>query len=116
MKEQVNRLVTFFHAMTVIVDIACSAKATKFVEYLTHKTEGDRLTHIGGFTITDFMRQTILTLALMIRAYFGLFIDVASMYTDISTKFITPGVGKIEKLGFVITGEDEKTRQAELDA
>jgi hypothetical protein len=97
LKSQINRLVSFFAAVSTLVDHAVKHQVAPFVDYLKGSAGADEAS-ILGFSFTDFQRQMIFSFCLSIRAYFDLFREIAGMYLDVNNTFIREGLEMVNNM------------------
>jgi hypothetical protein len=130
LKTQITNLVRFFKAIATVVELAVKYHVKPFIDTLKSITAADgtdpeKEYKIGNFTLTDYQRsvsrifpyhlpvclpstdaeviQNVYNSTLTIRAYFGLFGDIASMWVKVSVDSIMPGLKLCDELS---VGED----------
>ena len=69
-----------------------------FTDYVQGITPEDQHP-LAGFTLIDVTRQAILNSAILVRAYFSLFADIAQMLVEISAQYLQPGTLLLDNLG-----------------
>ncbi|RDL30441.1 uncharacterized protein BP5553_10319 [Venustampulla echinocandica] len=109
MKIQVAKLVTFFDGIAGLVDFAIEHEVIPFIDDLNAFTGDEKEVLITGYTFSDLSRQIISTMAMTMRFYFSIFMDVGKMYGEVSRKHIMPGVELCNQLG-VPSNIDAKMR------
>ncbi|KAL2163035.1 hypothetical protein VTH06DRAFT_6871 [Thermothelomyces fergusii] len=98
LKAQITNLCLFFGCLSQTIEAAVDHTVTPFIKWISNATMGDGK-KVGCYTLTDLTRTTIYHSAITIRAYFGVFHDIASMWVDLSQDYIMPGVNMVEQLG-----------------
>lgn len=86
LKAEVGKLVSFFKAIAEIVNVVKEYHVKDFIDHVTNAKR--TYLEIGGYTYTHLQRQIVFNAMLMIRAYFELFKDIASMYVKFDTKHL----------------------------
>lgn len=61
---------------------------------------------IGDYTYTDFQRSQLCTVAVTLRAYFGVFGDIAKMWVQLSRDSIMPGLKMCDELSVTVDNKD----------
>jgi len=99
LKSQINRLVSFFSAVSTLVDHVVQDQVEPFITYLNATTGSDEPERtILNFSFTDLQRQLIFGFSLNIRAYFDLFRDIAEMYIEVHNKHMRPGLELVNSM------------------
>ena len=68
-----------------------------FTDYVEGVTPEDQRS-VAGFGLIDLTRQAIFNSALLIRAYFSLFADIAQMLVTVSADYLQPGASILDKI------------------
>ena len=89
---------SFFSALADIIEYVEGNEVKIFTDYVEGITPQDQHS-FAGFTLIDITRQAILNSAVLVRAYFSLFADIAQMLVEISAKHLEPGTLLLDKLG-----------------
>lgn len=61
---------------------------------------------IGNYTYTDFQRSQLYSAAVTMRAYFGVFGDIAKMWVQLSKDSIMPGLRMCDELSVTVDDKD----------
>ncbi|EIN12622.1 hypothetical protein PUNSTDRAFT_130880 [Punctularia strigosozonata HHB-11173 SS5] len=100
-KEKIRILVQFFSTLSALVDAACDHQVKPFKESVK-----SYMNDANGRDALNQEFQIIFRFVVTISAYFGLFRDVASMYLEVDTRYIMPGVKLVDQLGILDSGDD----------
>lgn len=94
MKAQITNLVSFFSALSAMIEHVVKHNVREFLD--TVDTAQSCL--IGNISLSDMTRQDLYTTTVMLQAYFSLFSTICSMYTKISIQHIRPGINLCDQL------------------
>ncbi|KAI5839417.1 hypothetical protein DFP73DRAFT_501746 [Morchella snyderi] len=114
LKAQIRKLVNFFKALAEITSFVEKYHVQPFLDSID--IIADEEPSISGFTYTDMQRQVLFNATIMIRAYFGLFRDIAGMYI-LSTKDLDEGFNLLDQLAQDTEGRNQdviEEKQARL--
>ncbi|KAK3505269.1 hypothetical protein B0T13DRAFT_485904 [Neurospora crassa] len=111
LKEQVTNLVRFFKAMESLVEMCIRFHVDPFLETVNLIVAADgtdpyKDLKIGNYTYTDFQRSQLYSAAVTMRAYFGVFGDIAKMWVQLSKDSIMPGLKMCDELSVTLDDQD----------
>ncbi|EWC47857.1 hypothetical protein DRE_02739 [Drechslerella stenobrocha 248] len=102
MKDQIEKLVTFFNSVSTTISAAVETVVEQFLG--DAEMAGDLKE--AGLQLDDFTRSAIFRGALTIRAYFSIFRDVAVLWMHISDT-LQEGLRTCEEVGLLSTKEKD---------
>ncbi|KAK1777277.1 hypothetical protein QBC45DRAFT_417155 [Copromyces sp. CBS 386.78] len=111
LKQQVTNLVRFFKAMEALVEMCIRFHVEPFLETVKMIVAADgtdpyKDLKIGNYTYTDFQRSQLYSAAVTMRAYFGVFGDIAKMWVQLSKDSIMPGLNMCDELSVTVDDKD----------
>ncbi|KAJ4380921.1 hypothetical protein N0V85_008717 [Neurospora sp. IMI 360204] len=111
LKQQVTNLVRFFKAMEALVEMCIKFQVEPFLQTVNaivaaDGTDPNKDLKIGDYTYTDFQRSQLYSAAVTMRAYFGVFGDIAKMWVQLSKDSIMPGLRMCDELSVTVDDKD----------
>lgn len=111
-----TNLVRFFKAMEAIIEMCIRFHVEPFLETIKMIVAADgtdpyKDLKIGNYTYTDFQRSQLYSAAVTMRAYFGVFGDIAKMWVQLSKDSIMPGLSLCDDLA---NTADDKDASAQM--
>ncbi|KAF5984889.1 hypothetical protein FCOIX_2367 [Fusarium coicis] len=101
-KSQITKSVRFSSAITTIIDVFVSKTVVNLLKTVRIAVSSDPVAlekgTVGNYSLLDAERSMIYQGALTISAYFSLFADVGTMWSDVSTDHIFPGFSLVERI------------------
>ena len=98
-KTQIMNLVSFFKAISALIEDIVTFNITPFIEQITAIANGAGHTQtIGPFTLTDYQKTLVYSSAVMIRSHFSVFGDIAQIWVRFSIENIKPGLTLMDDL------------------
>ncbi|GAB1312821.1 hypothetical protein MFIFM68171_03031 [Madurella fahalii] len=89
LKQQIMNLCRFFAALNSSIEAVAKYTAASFIEQIKGGDGGKR---VGNYTLTDLTRTLIYRNVITIRAYFGVFGDIATMWMRLSNDNVMTGL------------------------
>jgi hypothetical protein len=106
LKAQVRKLQAYFDAMAKMVDYVEEHQLNEFVGYIDGTLPADDKPFVG-YNVIDITRQFMFNAVVLVRAWYGLFEDIAQMWVDISAKHLIQGSALVDTLGQEIKKSDD---------
>jgi hypothetical protein len=98
LKAQVRKLQAYFDAMAKMVDYVEEHQLNEFVGYIDGTLPADDKPFVG-YNVIDITRQFMFNAVVLVRAWYGLFEDIAQMWVDISANHLIQGSALVDTLG-----------------
>ncbi|PKK55219.1 hypothetical protein CI102_9 [Trichoderma harzianum] len=116
MKSQIANLCRFFGAIGATVDAVVKYNVQPFIDDITATTNDPtaRQSSIAGYNYTDLTRTMIYQAVVTIQAYFSVFADIASMWSELSREDIMPGLTLVDMMSLPQNNEEQQLKMDEL--
>ncbi|OTA05025.1 hypothetical protein A9Z42_0056420 [Trichoderma parareesei] len=116
MKSQIANLCRFFGAIGATVDAVIKYNVQPFIDNISAITDEstNEQSSIAGIKYTDLSRTMIYQAVVTIKAYFSVFADIASMWSELSQDDIMPGLSLVDAMSLTREQEEQKLKMREL--
>ncbi|KAF5632495.1 uncharacterized protein FTJAE_7474 [Fusarium tjaetaba] len=117
-KLQITNLVRFLSAIATIIDVFVSKTITNFLKTVSIAVSSDPVAlengKVGNYSLLDAEQTMVYQGALTISAYFSLFADVGTMWRDVSSGHIFPGISLVERISASTNEPGEMERNVKI--
>ncbi|KAJ4856908.1 hypothetical protein T069G_07805 [Trichoderma breve] len=116
MKSQIANLCRFFGAIGATVDAVVKYNVQPFIDDITAITNDPTVkqSSIAGYNYTDLTRTMIYQAVVTIQAYFSVFADIASMWSELCSEDIMPGLELVDMMSQSKNNEEQQLKMDEL--
>ncbi|KAH2332752.1 hypothetical protein KXW87_000403 [Aspergillus fumigatus] len=112
-KDNIMQLCRFFRAISSTIDVVVEHTVNDFIETIS---SGASDVQTSNFTLSVLQKSMIYKYAVILRAYFETFGDIATMWKELSEENIIPGLKMIDGLSVELTKDQMATKVAELSS
>ncbi|KAH3005860.1 hypothetical protein KXW60_004413 [Aspergillus fumigatus] len=112
-KDNIMQLCRFFKAISSTIDVVVEHTVNDFIETIS---SGASDVQMSNFTLSVLQKSMIYKYAVILRAYFETFGDIATMWKELSEENIIPGLKMIDGLSVELTKDQMATKVAELSS
>ncbi|KAH2534612.1 hypothetical protein KXW97_007790 [Aspergillus fumigatus] len=112
-KDNIMQLCRFFRAISSTIDVVVEHTVNDFIETIS---SGASDVQMSNFTLSVLQKSMIYKYAVILRAYFETFGDIATMWKELSEENIIPGLKMIDGLSVELTKDQMATKVAELSS
>ncbi|KAH2154074.1 hypothetical protein KXW63_002442 [Aspergillus fumigatus] len=112
-KDNIMQLCRFFRAISSTIDVVVEHTVDDFIETIS---SGASDVQTSNFTLSVLQKSMIYKYAVILRAYFETFGDIATMWKELSEENIIPGLKMIDGLSVELTKDQMATKVAELSS
>ncbi|KAH1731627.1 hypothetical protein V6000_006199 [Aspergillus fumigatus] len=112
-KDNIMQLCRFFKAISSTNDVVVEHTVNDFIETIS---SGASDVQMSNFTLSVLQKSMIYKYAVILRAYFETFGDIATMWKELSEENIIPGLKMIDGLSVELTKDQMATKVAELSS
>ncbi|GFF59266.1 hypothetical protein IFM51744_09854 [Aspergillus udagawae] len=106
-KDNIMQLCRFFNAISSTIDVVVEHTVNDFINTIS---SGASDVQMSNFTLSTLQKSMIYKYAVILRAYFETFGDIATMWKELSEENIIPGLRLIDGLS-VESSKDEITNK-----
>ncbi|GIK00972.1 hypothetical protein Aspvir_005002 [Aspergillus viridinutans] len=112
-KDNIMQLCRFFNAISSTIDIVVEHTVNDFIQTISSGA-GDA--QLGDFNLSTLQKSMIYKYAVILRAYFETFGDIATMWKELSEENIIPGLNMIDGLSVESTKGEIANKVAQLSS
>ncbi|KAL7910526.1 hypothetical protein GGI35DRAFT_370736 [Trichoderma velutinum] len=116
LKSQIANLCRFFGAIGATVEAVVKYNVQPFIEDIRaiNNDPTTKPSSIAGYNYTDLTRTMIYQSVVTIKAYFSVFADIASMWSELSQEDIMPGLTLVDEMSLSRQNEEQQLKMGEL--
>ncbi|EAW24615.1 uncharacterized protein NFIA_041930 [Aspergillus fischeri NRRL 181] len=112
-KDNIMQLCRFFNAISSTIDVVVEHTVNDFIDT---SSSGASDVQMSNFTLSTLQKSMIYKYAVILRAYFETFGDIATMWNELSEENIIPGLKMIDGLSVESTKDEIANKVAQLSS